>query len=74
VWSKESRDPEREAHICVVPGQSLTGAGYNWEITVFIDDKEAWSCRSGPLQGRPLTRATGIDCAASGRLVGIVKN
>ena len=61
---KETRDPERRVHVCLVPSAPITGAGYNWEITVLVGDQEAWSYASGPLRGVPPTRM-GIDCATS---------
>ncbi len=67
VWWKETRDGERKGHFCVVPAPTLTSMGYNWAITVTIDDKEAWTYQSGPLEGRPSNR-TGIDCTVSGPL------
>ena len=61
LWVKESRDEGRRAHYCLVP---KTAAGYNWRITVYVDDKETWEYESGPLSGRPSVRM-GIDCTVS---------
>jgi len=67
IWWKEFRQQGRIRHFCFVPGPGITGAGYNWKITVFVDDRQAWEYQSGPLEGKP-SRQTGISCAESSPL------
>jgi len=33
LWWKETRDPERRLHFCLVPGPEIVAAGYNWGIS-----------------------------------------
>jgi hypothetical protein len=62
VWWKDTRDADRRTHYCLVP--KISGSGYNWRITVFVNEKEAWSYDSGGLAGRPAVKQ-GIDCTTS---------
>jgi hypothetical protein len=62
LWMKETREAGRRVRFCLMP--MIAEAGYNWRITVYIDDKETWTYESGPLSGQPLMRV-GIDCTIS---------
>lgn len=67
IWWKEFRQQGRIRHFCFVPGPRLTGAGYNWKIAVFADDRQVREYQSGPLEGKPV-RQSGISCAESPQL------
>ncbi len=67
LWGKETRDPERRAHYCLVPPSDLTAAGYQWAMAVDIDGVETWTYESGSFGPDP-ARRTGIDCTTTGPL------
>jgi hypothetical protein len=67
IWWKEFDPKTRIRHYCFAPGPSIVGAGYNWKIAVFVDDRQAWEYQSGPMEGKP-TRQTGISCAETSPL------
>jgi hypothetical protein len=61
IWWKEFRGQGRIRHFCFVPGPMFTSVGYNWKITVAVDDRQVWEWQSGAFQGRPPTEK-GISC------------
>jgi hypothetical protein len=68
LWVKESRETGRIIHACLVP--KVEGAGYKWQLKVYVDDKETWSYETGPMT-RHMGQASlrrGIDCIVSDSL------
>lgn len=63
LWTKESQEGGRTLRLCLVP--KVVGAGYNWRVTVFVEDKETWSYESGSLHGKPQTLQRVVDCTVS---------
>jgi hypothetical protein len=63
LWWKESRETGRVVNFCLVP--VVPNAGYQWAISVFVNDRQVWDHDGGySLPGRAGLR-TGIDCALS---------
>ena len=67
LWGKETRDPQRRAHYCLVPPSDLTSGGYQWAMALDIDGVETWTYESGSFGPQP-TRRMGIDCTTTGPL------
>ncbi len=61
-WAKESVDPERRAHLCLIP--KVRVAEHSWRVTVTIGGKEVWSYERGAVPGPPHMRSP-ADCAVS---------
>ncbi len=62
LWVKESRADERSVRLCLVP--KIQGAAYHWAVTVYVENRDAWSYESGQLAGLPYIRQR-IDCTVS---------
>jgi len=63
LWWKESRERGRVVNFCIVPLKP--NAGYQWAISLFVDDRKVWEYDGGySLPGRAGLR-TGVDCADS---------
>ncbi len=67
LWWKETRDPQRRAHFCLVPAWDMTNRGYQWAMALDIDGKETWTYESGSFGPQPTLRM-GIDCTTTGPL------
>ncbi len=63
IWAKESREPERRVHVCLIP--KVRAAEYNWRVTVAIDGAEVWRHERGAAQGPPPQKGSPTHCAVS---------